>query len=420
MWLVKRPGFGLALVAVLAIVSARARAEDLPSPLRLGDVLAGVRARNPALAERRKLAAAGEFRPRAASQPDDPMVMLEWWQQPVDFSTVPLMLTLKQPLPWPSRLRLRREIAEREAQGLGEEAAMIERRVEAEAKRAYFELALAERNLAVNGMVRTLIKNLVQITDAQYRVGKAVQADLLRAQAELLGIENDGFDLERDRQASTAQLNGLLDRAPGAPLGPTATPPQVLAVPPEAELVERARKQRPEVRRAQTMLAAAGSRVALAHRDNYPELSVWGSFMLNIRGINTFTAGVSSTLPVFSITRKRALASAAELEVEAARRALDGIRRQTDVEVHTALLQLAAAQRHVQLHAEKLIPLADLTLQSAGSSYQAGRVPFVTVIEAARMVRDHHLNHIKFLVEYERRLAELEQVVGESVRGDVP
>src|SRR5262249_1457055 len=159
----------------------------------------------------------------AVSRPEDPMAMFEWWQQPVDFSTVPLMLTLKQPLPWPSRLRLRREIAEREARALGEEADATERRVEAEAKRAYFDLALAERNLAVNAMVRPLISNLVLITDAQYRVGKAVQADLLRAQSELLEIENDGFDLEHDRQAAVAQLNGLLDRAPGAPLGPTAT-----------------------------------------------------------------------------------------------------------------------------------------------------------------------------------------------------
>jgi hypothetical protein len=44
----------------------------------------------------------------------------------------------------------------------------------------------------------------------------------------------------------------------------------------------------------------------------------------------------------------------------------------------------------------------------------------MTVIEAARMVRDHHLEHVKYLVEYERRLADLEQVVGGSVRGGAP
>jgi outer membrane protein TolC len=404
-------------IALLAIAPGGARGDELLSPLRLNDVLEAVRARNPMLGERRKMAAAATFRPRAESQPEDPMAMLEWWQQPVDFSTVPLMLTLKQPLPYRSRLQLRREVAEREARGLANEADDTERKVEAEAKRAYFDLVLAERDVEVNGMVRGLLDNLVKLTDAQYRVGKAVQVDLLRAQVELLTTENDGADLERDRQVAIAELNGLLDRPPGAPLGPTSTPPKVLDLPSETQLATRALSERPAVRRARAALAAAESRARLVRRENYPELSIWTAFMLNVRGVDTFTVGLSTTLPAFSTVRKRAMSSTAELEAEAARRALAATQRETEVEVHDALLQLEAAARHVRLHSEKLIPLSELTLQSAQASYQAGRVPFTTVIEAARMVRDHHLDHVKYLVEYERRLADLEQAVGGNVRG---
>jgi hypothetical protein len=56
-------------------------------------------------------------------------------------------------------------------------------------------------------------------------------------------------------------------------------------------------------------------------------------------------------------------------------------------------------------------------MESALASYEAGKVPFTTVIDAARMVRDHHLNHVKFLVEYEKALADLTEWVGGNVFG---
>ena len=387
--------------------------EPLPSPLSLDDVLAAVRRRNPRLAERRNLADAAALRPRAEGLPDDPMVMVEWWQQPINFSMVPLMVTVKQKLPWPGTLRLRREAAEREGKTVRDDADQAERQVEADAKRAYFDLVLAERSLDVNARVRAIDAHLVEVTDLLYRVGKAVQADLFKAQTELLTIENDRADLESARDDAVARLNALLDRPPASPLGPTATPARLASLPAEPDLVERALARRPEVKRARDQIAAAESHVALAHREALPELSVWAAYMINIGGADTFTAGVSSSLPIFATRRKRALVAAGDAEVEAARRALDGVRRETELAVRSALIQLTVAERHVHLHGEKLVPLADLTLESAEVAYQAGRADFLSVLDAARMVRDHHLNHVKFLVEYRRRLADLEQVAGD-------
>jgi outer membrane protein TolC len=409
--------FAQPIAAVLVCFAAPAFADELNAPLRLEDVLAAVRARNPAVAERRERAAAARLRPRAESLPDDPMAMLEWWQQPVNFSFVPVMLTLKQTIPWRSRLKLRREAAESDARAVGDEASESELRAVAEARKAYFDLVLAERSLAVNQMVQTLLEKLVKTSDAEYRVGKAVQADLLRAQQELLSTQNDGFDLERDRQVVIARLNALLDRTPDSLLPPTATQPDLIELPPESALADRALHDRPAVRRAQAMLQAARQRMGLSRTENYPDLAVWTSFMVAFGGVDTFTVGVSSTLPFWGTVRKRALSSAAEADVRAAERALDAARRETETQLHAALLQLQANARHVHLHADKLIPLADVTMQSALASYEAGRVPFTTVLDAARMVRDHHLNHIKFLVEYEKTLADLSELIGGSVTG---
>jgi len=73
---------------------------------------------------------------------------------------------------------------------------------------------------------------------------------------------------------------------------------------------------------------------------------------------------------------------------------------------------MESAARHERLHSEKLIPLAEFTLQSAQAAYQNDRIDFFSVLDAARMVRDHHLNHEVYFIEYQRRLADLELAVG--------
>lgn len=427
---VSRAAFALALVSS-SLGRASAADVDVPSPLPLGALLDAVRSRNPEIAERRRTHEAAERRPKAQSWPDDPMLMLEWWQQPIDFSTVPLMLTLKQPLTWPGKLRLRREVGEREARVVGDEVDEVERRILGDAKRAYFDLAQAERSLDVNDSVRPLLQNLVSITDARYRVGKAVQADLLKAQAELLMLDTERIDLVRERNDAVARLNGLLDRAAEAPLGPTALP-DVTALPPASELLQAALDRRPEIRRARDEIAAAEARLQLARRENVPDLAFWAAYMTNapwssqsgqtLRGMDTFTVGVQTSLPVFSTPRKRALTGAAEAELAAARQSLAAARRKTDVEVRAALVALDAASRHVQLHAKQLVPLSEVTLESALASYEANRIDFPAVLEAARAVREHHLEHMRFLAEFARRLADLEQLTGLDLRreGEVP
>ena len=45
-------------------------------------------------------------------------------------------------------------------------------------------------------------------------------------------------------------------------------------------------------------------------------------------------------------------------------------------------------------------------------TYQNNRIDLLSVLEAARMVRDHHFNHVRYLIEYQRRLADLERLIG--------
>jgi outer membrane protein TolC len=410
----------VAVIIAAVAASAGARAAEAP-PLRLPDVLAEVRRANPELEAARKLAGSAAARPASVGGWADPMVMLEWWQQPVDFSVVPIMVTVRQTLPLLGMTRARRTVAEREAATAAVEASALERRLLTEAKRAFLDAALAERNLAVNERLHAVVASTVAAADAKYRAGRAVQAELLRAQEELLTLDNERLDFERARDEAHARLRALLGRDGDAPLGVAELPPPP-TIPPAAELLARAVAASRELARARAAVAEAEARREVARRENRPEVTLWASYMVNApftgRGTDTFTVGASTTLPIFSSLRRRPALSAADAEIAARKAAVEAVRRRVESEVRTALLQIESARRHVVLHVDKMIPLAELALESAQAAYAADRTPFSTLLEAARAIRMHHSDHYRFAVDLERRVADLELAVGEELPRD--
>ena len=89
--------------------------------------------------------------------------------------------------------------------------------------------------------------------------------------------------------------------------------------------------------------------------------------------------------------------------------------------VDDTVRDLTLARREAfRLHDERLVPLSDAALASAQASYQAGNTDLTTVLEAARAVRLHHQDHVRFLVDYARRLSDLEEAVGAPPEGPEP
>src|SRR5215472_4497269 len=101
------------------------------SPVRLAELLDEARKNNPELlsAHEQAQAAASSVAPAAAL--DDPMLMVQLWNAPVDFSTVPVMVQLSQPLPLGGKRAARRDAATGEAAAARANALSKVREIEA-------------------------------------------------------------------------------------------------------------------------------------------------------------------------------------------------------------------------------------------------------------------------------------------------
>src|SRR5712692_9410555 len=93
-------------------------------------------------------------------------------------------LGVSQDFPYPGKLRLRGEVAKREADVLQQRYESVRRSVLAGIKSAYFQLGYLSRTLVILERDGELLRQVEQAAEARYRSGMGNQQDLLQAQLE--------------------------------------------------------------------------------------------------------------------------------------------------------------------------------------------------------------------------------------------
>jgi outer membrane protein, heavy metal efflux system len=397
---------------LLALLSAA----PPPAPtLHLEALLAEARAHNPQLQAATFRASGAEASAGAAGALEAPRFMVQLWNAPADFSSVPVMFQLSQGIPLGGKLGLRRKLAETEAAAASAEAQGMARTVEAEVARAFFELYRAERTRAVDNALALTLEAIARAAEARLRSGRGEQAEVLKAQAAALELEEDLEVAAQEEAGARAQLRALLDRS-SAVEGTTPVPRVLETLPSEDALRARALQHRSEPRVAAALEEGSQLEVQLAKAERAPDLNVLAAYMhsFNLAGEQNFLfAGVELTLPwLWGKTGERI--SAAHAQAEAASATGRGVAARIGGEVAEAYARVGAQARLVGLH-HRMLPLLQAALESSRAAYAAGGGNFLLVLDTVREVRRHQLELAMALAGYGRALADLQRAVGEDL-----
>ena len=400
------------MIAVLLLALAA------PPPLRLADLLREAREKNPDLkaATARMRAAQSGVAPAGAL--DDPMLMVQLWNTPADFSTVPVMIQLSQNLPLGGKRGARTDLARADAAMAEADLAQKQLEVETQIASAYSDLFLADRTQQVDDELEAILRVVLRSSEARVSTGKAEQVELLRAQGALIQVRSERETAIDHRRSAWARLAALLDRDPASPPG-TTTQPGVLAQLPDAvALTERATRERPELAGSRAAIAGAQAQERLARANRVPDLGLFAAGMHMFRnptGVSDFLfAGFQVNLPIFLGSKNEPRIAAAQAQLVAAQEAGRALRNRVASEVAEGHAHLLAEMRQIDLH-HQLIPIARQAVENGRTSYATGRADFTTVLEAARDLRMHEMNLAMHLASYEQRLAELQRAVGSDL-----
>jgi outer membrane protein TolC len=91
----------------------------------------------------------------------------------------------------------------------------------------------------------------------------------------------------------------------------------------------------------------------------------------------------------------------AEARRAAVGRQAEALRAQVRFRTRERVAQLRAAERMALVYEAGLVPQAQLAYEAAIASYQAGKVPFLSVLEALSTYYRDRLDHLRLLAAHE-------------------
>jgi outer membrane protein TolC len=351
------------------------------------------------------------------------------------------MVGVEQIIPSPGKRSLRRETAEHEHEAARYALDDVRRQVRLEVEAAYFELAFVDRALELVQRNGDVLATLITVTESRYTTGSAGQQDVLKARVEATRLAQSAAELNEQRVALVAQINALLSRPSNAPL-PTAAVPDAIArraVPasssairfassslgsraaesplkPLEELQDAAVHGSAELREHEAMIAARRSRLALARKEQLPDVAVSLQYGQRSGGLpDMISATVAVPLPIFKarkqdqqVAEQAAELAALEAEHHHQVNALRADVARLVAEAERARTQLALAMKAT-------LPQSRAALASATASYQSGKAEFLSVIDAQGTVFALESDYYRALSDFAKSVAELRRVTGEEV-----
>jgi len=386
--------------------------------VNLDELLREALDKNPAIksAARRVLALRARV-PQARSLPD-PLVATNWMGNIIPYSVQQgdpssyRGLTAMQEIPFPGKLRLRGQVADREAEAAWWEYEKTRRQVVADVKSAYYQYFYYRKALDITQKNKDLLEKLAKIAEVQFKVGKGLQQDVLKAQVEVSRLLQRLTVFEQQERTARVQLNTLLFREPEASLPPPAPFEQARFTQTLESLYELGRQNDTELQRAERMIERGQYAVNLARKEYNPDFRV--EYMYQQRPLMPDMHGVrfGINIPIFYQTKQREGVIEASEDLISARRSHDF--RQTTVffEVKENYLAAKAADDLARLYSRAIVPQSTLALESSLAAYQVGKLDFLSMVTNFTTVLDYELGYYEELSNFQKALARLEVTTG--------
>jgi cobalt-zinc-cadmium efflux system outer membrane protein len=409
--------------------SATAEAQEavVPgTPAKLSDLLAEAARNNPRIRAAQQNWRAAQQVPSQVSTLPDPEVMVQQVSvgSPRPFSgytnteMASVGLGFSQDIPFPGKLRLRGEIAEKQAQVQEQSYESVRRLVLAQVKANYYQLGYLATRLSILHGDGQLLKEVEQSAEARYRSGLANQQDVLQAQLEQTRLLREITMTQMQSDTTEAKLKELLNRSQTSPDIAAAELRQTPVTQTYDELLAAAGSSNPSIAGTQRMVQKAGLEVDLAHKSFDPDFNITYMWLrtdpFQYRAHYALTFGMR--IPIYrsrrdekELAQAEADRAAAQDELEAQRQGVAGALRQYyAVETRSAEL--------LKIYREGLQPQARAEFQAGLAAYQSDREDFQALLASFLDVLNVDERYWQTLSEHETAIAQIEELTGLALR----
>ncbi len=418
------------LVSLLFLsVPALTHAQEAPpqnQPVALADLLTEAERTNPQIQAARHGWDSAKQVPTQVSTLPDPQFVLQHLSvgSPRPFSGYTnsdfayVGVGVSQDLPYPGKLRLRGEIAKKDADVTQQKYESVRRAILADVKMAYFQLGyLAERQAILEGDGK-LLQQVEQSADARYQSGMGNQQDVLQAQLERTKLLREITMNQLEAGKVEAGIKQLLNRPQSSPDIETIELSETVVTYTYDQLLAAANVNNPDIAGSQKMIERQGLQVDLAKKDFYPDFNLQYMWQrtdpTQFRAYYVVTLGVR--IPIYRGRRQQPELAQAEADQSRAKSDHEAQTQQTGFQLRQQFLGAEKSAELLKIYREGLIPQARVELQAGMAAYQSNRQDFQALLASFLDVLKLDEEYWQTLSEHETALAQLEAVTGLSLR----
>ena len=404
----------LAIPAVGQTPEARVSLRDLTSEAMKN---------NPEIVAAQKGYEAARQKPTQESSLPDPMVSLGYTSigKPLPgfgLGTEPtanIGVMYSQEIPYPGKLKLRGEIASKEADATFQQYQAVQLSVISRLKQAYYRLQYTYAASDLLKRNRDLLNKLVSVTEDRYSVGKAAQQDVFKAQTQASILETRLVKLEQERASIEAEIDSILNRRPGTPVGrPDDVKPKELSSTLE-ELYASAAQNSPMLRRDQKMIERSELAVNSARKEYYPDMTLSGGYFNQGGMPPMYQFQASFKVPLFYWRKQRAGVNEQVSMLSQAKRTYEATDQSLHARIQGDFTLAQASAKLMKLYTQTVVPQGNLALESSLSTYETGSVDFLSVLTNFTTVLDYEMNYYDEALNYALALSRLEEMTGQPL-----
>lgn len=419
------------IVALLALITTAtlAHAQEAPSPTqpaKLADLLSEAERTNPQIqAARQRWNASKQVATQVSTLPDPQIVAQQFSvgsPRPFagytnsDFAYIGLGFS--QDIPYPGKLRLRGEIAKKDADVIQEGYESVRKAVLAEVKKTYFQLGYLSERATILDSDRELLRQIEESAEARYRSGEGNQQEVLQAQLEQTKLLREIAMNELEIGKVEAAMKQLLNRPQSSPDIETATLSETALSYTYDQLMAAANANNPEIAGTKKMGERQKLQVDLAKKDFYPDFNLQYMWQrtdpTQYRAYYMLTFGIR--IPIYRGRRQQPELAQAEADWRRSRSEYEAQSQQVASELRQQFVSAEKSAELLNIYRGGLLPQARAELQAGLAAYQSDREDFQALLASFLDVLKLDQEYWQTLSEHETSIAQIEEATGLSLR----
>ncbi|MBT3234682.1 MAG: TolC family protein [Bdellovibrionales bacterium] len=330
---------------------------------------------------------------------------------------------LMQMFPWFGKLSLKGERALAASKELEQKYEATKLKLFFKIKTLYSEYYYIAKARETTQHNIDLVRYFESVARTKYMAGRAPHSSIIRSQVELGKLEDKLISLQEMQVPIVAQINTILNRNLSQTIPWPKTIPLTKVVFTEHKLEQSLLNNNPRLKALGHMETQRKKSIALAQKRYFPDFTLGVNYVDTAEakmagvmdsGKDPMAVTLSINIPLW-FSKYGAGVDEATASFHSISHKREQAKSDLTSQLKMSLYRYKDAIRKINLYRDTLIPKGKQSLKVTQQSFEAGKVDFLSLIDAQRVLVQFELMYQKSLAERYKHLAKIEMLIGKNL-----